>query len=82
VKNGLGRLALPASPHLFVPAQREQHGIESLPLDGESCLYLLRLPPVHQDPFDRMLICQALVHGMAILTPDPRIGEYPIRCIW
>ena len=82
VKNALGRLPLPGSPDVFVPLQRTQHGIESLPLDEESCLHLLRLPQVHQDPFDRMLICQAIVHGMAILTPDPLVAQYPIRCLW
>jgi PIN domain nuclease of toxin-antitoxin system len=82
VKNRLGRLPLPASPETFVPRQRVQHGIESLPLDEESCLQLLRLPPIHQDPFDRMLVCQAIVRGLAILTPDPLITQYPIRCVW
>ena len=82
VKNRLGRLPLPASPEIFVPTQRAQHGIESLPLDEESCLQLLRLPLIHQDPFDRMLVCQAIVHGLSILTPDPLVTQYPIRCVW
>jgi len=34
------------------------------------------------DPFDRMLICQAIAHGMAILTPDPLITQYPVRTVW
>ncbi len=82
VKNRLRRLPLPASAEMFVPTQRAQHGIESLPLDEESCLQLLRLPPIHQDPFDRMLVCQAIAHGLAILTPDPLVTQYPIRCVW
>ena len=82
VKNNLGRLPLPASPEVFVPFQREQHGIESLALDEESCLQLLRLPRIHQDPFDRMLVCQAVVHGLSILTPDPLVKQYPVRCLW
>jgi len=82
VKNSLGRLPLPASPEVFVPSQREQHGIQSLALDEDSCLHLIRLPQIHQDPFDRMLVCQALVHGLSVLTPDPLITQYPVRCLW
>ena len=82
VKNQLGRLPLPASPEVFVPYQREQHGIQSLPLDEESCLQLLRLPQIHHDPFDRMLVCQAIVHSLSIVTPDPLVTQYPIRFIW
>ena len=82
VKNGLGRLPLPSAAEVFIALQRERHGIESLGLDEESCLHLLRLPPAHRDPFDRMLVCQAIVHGMSILTPDPLIKQYPVRCTW
>jgi len=42
----------------------------------------MRLPSGHSDPFDRMLICQAIVHGLFILTPDRQIAQYPIRVIW
>src|SRR6266852_601528 len=71
VKYSLGRLPLPESPERFVPAQRKRHGIEPLPLDEEAALHLTRLPTFHKDPFDRMLVCQALVHGLVILSPDP-----------
>jgi PIN domain nuclease of toxin-antitoxin system len=40
------------------------------------------LPMLHRDPFDRMLIAQAIAHGLAIVTPDPLIAQYPIRVIW
>jgi len=82
VKHGLGRLPLPASPATFVPAQREALGVESLPLDEESVLHAERLPAWHRDPFDRMLVCQAIVHGLTILTPDPLVTRYPARTIW
>jgi PIN domain nuclease of toxin-antitoxin system len=45
-------------------------------------LQVLRLPALHRDPFDRMLVCQAIVHGLAILTPDPLVSQYPARVIW
>jgi PIN domain nuclease of toxin-antitoxin system len=82
IKYSIRRLPLPEPPHRFIPSQRERHGIESLPLDEESSLHLSRLPRLHRDPFDRMLICQAIAHGLAILTPDPLITKYPLRCLW
>lgn len=82
VKHGLGRLPLPGPPERFVPEQREHHGIEALSLDEESVLYAHRLPALHRDPFDRALVCQAIVHGLTILTPDPLVAQYPIRCLW
>jgi PIN domain nuclease of toxin-antitoxin system len=82
VKHALGRLPLPEAVEKFIPPQREEHGVASLPLEEETTLYLPRLPEMHKDPFDRMLICQAIVHGLVILTPDELIMQYPIRCIW
>jgi PIN domain nuclease of toxin-antitoxin system len=66
----------------LVPHERERHGILSLPLNEEAALHLTRLHDAHQDPFDRMLVCQALTEGMVILTPDPLIKRYPVRVEW
>lgn len=82
VKHGLGRLPLPGPPHSYIPLQREAHGIDPLLLDEESALHLARLPRLHKDPFDRMLVCQALVHGLVVLSPDPLISQYPVRVTW
>ncbi|MFP3869848.1 MAG: type II toxin-antitoxin system VapC family toxin [Syntrophobacteria bacterium] len=82
IKHALGRLPLPEAADIFVPTQRELHGVEALPLQEEAALHLTRLPGLHQDPFDRMLICQAMVHGLVILTPDNLISQYPVRCLW
>ena len=82
VKHAIGRLPLPEAVEKFIPPQREEQGVASLPLEEEATLYLPRLPEMHKDPFDRMLICQAIVHGLVILTPDELIMQYPIRCIW
>lgn len=82
VKHALGRLPLPQPPGRFVPAEREAHGIDSLAIDEESVLQVGRLPQVHRDPFDRLLVCQAIVHGLAILTPDPLVADYPVRVVW
>lgn len=82
VKHANKRLPLPDSPQTFVPRLRETHGIQTLPLTEEAVLHVSRLPFLHKDPFDRMLICQAIAHGLAILTPDPLIGQYPVRVLW
>jgi PIN domain nuclease of toxin-antitoxin system len=82
VKHAMGRLPLPIEPSRFVPEQRRAHGIEELPLDEASALVLGRLPRVHRDPFDRMLVCQAIVGGLAILTPDPGIRAYAVPTLW
>jgi PIN domain nuclease of toxin-antitoxin system len=65
-----------------VPKVREASGIVSLDIDEESALQAGRLPGPHADPFDRMLVAQAIVHGMTILTPDPEIEQYAVRVLW
>jgi PIN domain nuclease of toxin-antitoxin system len=82
VKHGLGRLPLPDPPEQFVRDMREAHGVASLPVEEESALHVSRLPALHRDPFDRMLVSQAIVHGLTILTPDPLITQYPGRTAW
>jgi len=82
VKHRLGKLPLPGQPHEFIPYFRKKHGILELPLIEEAALQLTRLPELHRDPFDRMLICQSIFHGFPLLTPDPLISCYPVRTIW
>jgi PIN domain nuclease of toxin-antitoxin system len=82
VKHALGRLPLPDAPERYIPAQRSARGIDPWPLDEEAALYLYRLPPIHRDPFDRILICQALVAGLTIVTPDTDIVRYPVHTLW
>lgn len=82
VKHNLGKLPLPCPPHEFVPAQRLAHRIESLSISESATLQLSSLPDRHRDPFDRMLVCQAITEGLVILTPDAQIRQYPIRTLW
>jgi len=82
LKYKLGKLPLPDPPDRFIPKQREAHSIQPLALDEEATLQLVRLPPLHRDPFDRMLICQAIAGQLVILTPDEEIARYPIRTLW
>ncbi len=80
--NACGKLTLPEPVADYVKLQRDRHGIESLPLEEAAVLHQPRLPRLHSDPFDRMLLCQALELGCAIMTPDEQIGRYPVRIIW
>jgi PIN domain nuclease of toxin-antitoxin system len=82
VKHELGRLLLPERPERFVPSMREQHLIESLPLAESATLQVGKLPTLHRDPFDRMLICQAIDGGLTILTPDDLVRQYPVASAW
>ena len=77
-----GRLPLPEPPDRLIPTERDLRGVMTLAFDEESALQVLRLPPLHRDPFDRMLIAQAIAGSLAIVTPDPLITQYPVRVIW
>jgi PIN domain nuclease of toxin-antitoxin system len=82
VKHALGKLPLPEPPDRYVPKQRTARGITALPLDEDAALQLARLPPLHRDPFDRMLVCQALANALTVVSPDPEIARYPVRILW
>jgi PIN domain nuclease of toxin-antitoxin system len=82
IKHAAGRLPLPERPDIFVPRVRVASGIASLDIDEDSALHAGRLPGLHSDPFDRMLVAQAIMHGMTILTPDPEIEQYAVRVLW
>ncbi len=82
VKHGIGKLALPDQPEIFINQQCEQHRIDILPLNHTAVLQLGRLLSHHRDPFDRMLVCQAIEHELTMLTPDHFIAQYPVATIW
>jgi PIN domain nuclease of toxin-antitoxin system len=78
IKHRLGKLPLPQSPEVYLPTQRERHQISSLSLDEAGVSQLANLPPIHRDPFDRMLICQAMQYGLTIVTVDDVVGRYSV----
>src|SRR5919197_2969757 len=75
VKHQLGKLPLPQSPESYIPTQRARHQIASLSLYEASVRHLTQLPAIHRDPFDRLLICQAIEHGLTIVTVDRVFGN-------
>ncbi|PZV12323.1 MAG: PIN domain nuclease [Leptolyngbya sp.] len=78
VKYQLGKLPLPEQPETYLPKQRDRHQIASLALDESSVVQLAKLPALHRDPFDRMLICQALQNDLTIATVDAAVRAYPV----
>jgi PIN domain nuclease of toxin-antitoxin system len=82
IKAGTGRLSIRGAADRFVREHREIAGFAPLPIDEESALHVSRLPALHRDPFDRILVSQAIVHGLTILTPDPLVTQYPARTTW
>jgi PIN domain nuclease of toxin-antitoxin system len=81
IKYQQGRLPLPESPETYLPRQRERHQITSLAIDESSVARLIQLPAIHGDPFDRMLICQALQHDLTIATVDTKIRSYSVSIL-
>ena len=78
IKAQLGKLPLPDEPNRFLVEQRQRHGFESLPISEATVQQLPALPPLHRDPFDRILVCQALEHGLTLVTSDPALIAYPV----
>lgn len=81
IKYQLGKLPLPEPPETYLPQQRDLHRISSLAVDEESVVRLAQLPPLHKDPFDRLLVCQALQNDLTIATVDLAIRAYPASVI-
>lgn len=83
IKHAAGKLPIPdTSVDNFVARLREANQIDSLPLDEAAALAVTRLPPIHRDPFDRVLIAQAIHHGLVFATSDVNIRRYPVRTLW
>ena len=78
IKHRLGKLPLPAPPATYMPTQREAHGTASLSIDEDAMISLASLPALHRDPFDRLLVAQAMQHELTLVTVDPEIAAYGV----
>jgi len=79
---GLGRLQFQEPIDRYVPRMRRLQRIRPLRLLEAATLLVGNLATHHRDPFDRMLICQALAHELTIITPDSKIAQYSVPVIW
>ena len=82
IKYQLNKLPLPQPAATFLPVQRQTHRMISLSIDEGTIEFLPRLPSIHRDPFDRILICQAQQHGLTIVTADTAITAYPVATLF
>ena len=78
IKQQIGKLHLPEPAEVYLPTQRERHQIAALSLDEGSVTQLAQLPLLHRDPFDRILLSQALEHGLTVVTSDDKMQAYGV----
>lgn len=76
IKNSLGRADFAVEPRLFRRMLLD-NGYSELPITSQHAVTTDLLPHIHKDPFDRMLVAQAMTEGMALLTADHRVARYP-----
>ena len=76
IKRALGKREFQFDPRVLRRAMLDD-GYEELPVLGQHAVEVDSLPPIHKDPFDRLLIAQAMVEGITLLTADPMIARYP-----
>ena len=81
VKYDLGKLPLPKPPQEIIPKLISDSGLAYSPLKDEAIFMLGKLPPIHRDPFDRLLIATAIVEGWELATADDAIKAYPVRIL-
>ncbi len=81
IKYGVGKLKLPEVPELFVPDRIRRAGFLQLPIKMAHVLSVHGLPPIHKDPFDRLLVSQAKAENLTILTADPNFSRYKIKTL-
>ncbi|MDF1521387.1 MAG: type II toxin-antitoxin system VapC family toxin [Trueperaceae bacterium] len=81
IKTALGRLELPVPVARYVPDRMRRSGVVSLPIESAHALAVADLPPLHRDPFDRMLVAQAQHLGVPIATADPLVAAYDVEVL-
>ena len=82
IKRQLGKLDLRLPLAEIVAHQKETNSVAVLPVAQEHVLALEGLPPHHRDPFDRMLVAQAIVEAATLVSVDPVLRSYPIEVCW
>ncbi|HVW27723.1 MAG TPA: type II toxin-antitoxin system VapC family toxin [Polyangiaceae bacterium] len=76
------KIALPSPPRVWITEQIDIGELGCVPIEPEHLYRCVELPDLHKDPFDRLLVSQALTRGAKLVTPDPAIRAYPIAVVW
>jgi len=82
IKYHLGRLRLPGTPEEFFANITDELDLITLPIEKVYAFTAASLPLHHSDPFDRMLISQAIIEQVPILSSDTRLARYPVQVLW
>lgn len=82
IKSAAGKLQLPEPPGSYVPRRMADQGLRPLPVSHQHALAVFALPPHHRDPFDRLLIAQANLEDMILITADRMFQRYPVQILW
>ena len=82
IKAGAGKLRIPGAPN-FLETHLEELGVRSyLPVTLSHVRQVSKLPAVHKDPFDRMLLAQAITERLSLVSKDAHFHKYPVEVIW
>ncbi len=81
LKYAIGKLELPVPPPEYVPSRMRSSGVVGLSIEHAHALAVAGLPAHHRDPFDRLLVAQASVEGLPVLTADPQLASYPVEIL-
>jgi PIN domain nuclease of toxin-antitoxin system len=79
IKFDLGKLSLPRPPEIFMREAVTRLGLEKRNIDDDALYLLGKLPHIHRDPFDRLLIAHAILHGWEVMTTDEIVARYPVK---
>lgn len=82
IKVGTGRLPIPAPLKTFIPEQLRANRIGVLPIELRHTFEVAQLPLHHRDPFDRLLIAQAISEDVPLVSADSAFDAYPIQRLW
>ena len=82
IKSALGKLDLPEPAGEYVTSRLEVLAMKALPVYLQHALRVGELPQHHRDPFDRLLIAQAQIENLPIMTADPVLAQYDVQIIW
>jgi PIN domain nuclease of toxin-antitoxin system len=82
IKRALGKLNDPSDAIPRLPSILADRGMSTLPIEAQHAIDAARLPPLHRDPFDRMIVAQSRVEGLPVVTNDAAIRAYGVKTIW
>jgi len=82
IKAAAGKLTLPEPPTSYIPRRMADQKLRPLPVSHPHALAVFGLPPHHRDPFDRLLVAQAKLEELILVTADRAIEQYPVEILW